>query len=573
MDDVTKQLLRKAKADAVDDFRTLGEKMIAGLDLGGVDPRLLEYAHALLHDPESHNLFELLAFRRFVRHLKLYEFRRGHVRAKIVEFESLRFPADTGLRSIKLSPIQVFILSGIYGFWRPDGRRLIRYVLLLVPRKFGKTTITAGILIDELLFGPADAQAYTCSNSYKQAKICFDMIRGALFALDRGGRRFRVNREAILSEMPSRPAYAQCLASNPKTLDGLNASCYVLDEFAQARSPELRNVMKTSTGSRQNWLEIIITTASDVLDGPFIDTLDAYKKILLGDTEDDSVFALILQPDVDDDESDPATWRKVQPHLGYTVMDDYYEAQWVDAQRDAASMLAFRTKLLNVFATNEAKAWITGDEIRNLNKEINIDHLPDERPPYTMVAFDLSVWDDFSAVAYQVHRPETGTFHFHVDYYIPEDTIARHTYSALYRTWVEKGFLKALPGSTIDYDTIVKDIIARNGRLLIAGIGYDPYHSKQAVNLLQAYGAGPVLKPVKQTYGAFTGAVEAMELMIKNGQATFTPNPITAWCFANCTIDEDPQGNRKPVKRQLSLKIDGAICCLMAQDLFLNFKK
>ena len=109
--------------------------------------------------------------------------------------------------------------------------------------------------------------------------------------------------------------------------------------------------------------------------------------------------------------------------------------------------------------------------------------------------------------------------------------------------------------------------------MLIASIGYDPYHSKQAVNMLQAYGAGGVLKPIKQTYGAFTGAVETLEMMIKTGQCSFTPNPITAWCFGNCDMDEDSVGNRKPIKRIHSGKIDGAITCLMCQDLFINFKR
>lgn len=573
MDDVRKQYLRKAKAELVTEFRKAGETMVAGLDLGGVDPRLLEYAHLLLHDPESHNLFELLAFRRFCDFMRRYEFRRGLVRSKVVVFETLRFQTEQGLRPIKLSPVQVFVLAGIYGFWKEDGRRLCRNAMLFVPRKFGKTTLVAGICIDELLFGDADGQVYACANSYNQAKLCFDIIRSAVSALDRGGRRFRVNREVILSEMPGRPAYARCLASNPETLDGLNASCYILDEFAQARSPELRNVMKTSTGTRANPLEIIITTASELQEGPCADTLEAYERILLGEIEDDSVFAVIFQPDVDDQESDPATWRKVQPHLGYTVKEDFYAAQWAEAQREAAAMQAFRTKLLNIFASNEAQAWITGDEIRKLFKEVPVDNLPDATPPFTSVSFDLSVWDDFSAVTYEFYRPDTQSFHFHTDYYIPEDTLARHAYADLYRSWVEKGYLRALPGSTIDYDQICRDIINRNGKLLIFAIGYDPYHSKQAVNLLQAFGAGSVLKPVKQTYGAFTGSVEALELMVKNGQATFTPNPITAWCFGNCQMDEDSNGNRKPIKRQLSLKIDGAVTCLMCQDLFLNMKK
>ena len=109
--------------------------------------------------------------------------------------------------------------------------------------------------------------------------------------------------------------------------------------------------------------------------------------------------------------------------------------------------------------------------------------------------------------------------------------------------------------------------------MVIAGIGYDPYKAKTAVNLLKAMGAGNVMQGIKQTYGNFTGAVEALELMIKTGVCSFTPNPITAWCFGNCCMDEDKLGNRKPIKVKLSAKIDGAVCCLMTQNQCLNFKR
>lgn len=81
------------------------------------------------------------------------------------------------------------------------------------------------------------------------------------------------------------------------------------------------------------------------------------------------------------------------------------------------------------------------------------------------------------------------------------------------------------------------------------------------------------MKPLKQTYGAFTGSVEALEMLIKTGKCSFSPNGITAWCFGNCVIDEDKIGNRKPIKRALADKIDGAICCLMAQQLYMEFKR
>lgn len=573
MDDVTKRARRKLKADVCQQLAAGGSEEIGALQLGNVDARLRAYCLDLARNPEQHNLYELLALRRFLRFCRRYELRAKAVQAVVTVIESLKFPTTKGMRPLKLSPVEVFMLTAIYGFYDSAGRRVTRNVLLFVPRKFGKTTLVAGIAIYELLFGDADGQVFVCANSYNQAKICFDVIRRSLKALDRTGKRFRVNREAVYNLMKGRTSFANCLASDPTTLDGLNASCYILDEFSQARDAGLRNVMSTSQGTRDNPLELIITTASDVLEGPCATTLEAYERILEGKAENDAVFALIFQPDVDDRENDPVTWRKVQPHLGYTVKEDYYERKWNEALQTSEDMLAFRTKLLNIFAVNESKAWLTPDEIRALFRGWSFDSIPDATPPYCMVSFDLSVWDDFSSVCYEIYRPASGTFHFHVDYYLPEGTLARHPRAELYREWIRQGHLKLVPGDVMDYDAIARDIIARNGPVLIAGIGYDPYKSKQAVNTLSAYGAASVLKPIKQTYGAFTASVESMELLVKTGACSFSPNPITAWCFGNCMIDEDNNRNRKPIKRKATEKIDGAITCLMCQDQFLNFKR
>lgn len=572
MDNERKAFLRRKKTTICSQLRSKLPE-IGSLGLKSTDARIEQYCNNVCYEPEAHNIYELLALRRFFSFLQSYEFRPACVQKVILVIESLKFATKEGIKPLKLSPFQIFLIANIYGFYREDGKRLIRNVLLFIPRKAGKTTLVAGIAIYELLFGDADGQVYVCANSYQQAKICFDNIRNSLKALDKTGKSFKVNREAIYNLMKGRASFARCLAADPTTLDGLNASCYILDEFSQAKSADLRNVMSTSTGARDNPLELIITTASDRLEGACASTLEAYKQILLGEMVDDSVFALIFQPDIDDREDDPATWRKVQPHLGVTINEDYYEGKWREAQQTQENMLAFRTKLLNVFAVNEGAAWITSDEIRSLFSPKDIDAVPVGQPPITMVSFDLSVWDDFSAVCYEIYDAEHQKFHFHVDYYLPSGTLGRHQRASLYREWVKQGYLKLLPGDVIDYGRIVEDIIARNGKLLIAGIGYDPYHSKEAVNTLQAAGAGNVLTPIKQTYGSFTGAVESLEMMIKTGKCSFSPNPITAWCFGNCCIDEDKLGNRKPIKSRLTDKIDGAITCLMSQYMVINFKR
>ena len=541
--------------------------------LFNADPRIVTYCETIINEPHAHNLFELLGLKRFLSFFCKYRFEPLKVKQQIYIIEAFRYPGANGIESITLSPIQTYAMAGIYGFWKSPTKRLVENVLLFVPRKFGKTTIMSGVSASELIFGDANGQIYNCANSNNQAEIGFNILRTVINTIDPKNKRFKVNLDEITSKMKGRTAFATALANVPERLDGLNVSLYTLDEYSQAKSSAMRDVMNTATGTRLNPLELIITTASDLLESPFVNMLNSYKDILMGKREDDTVFALILEPDVDDAEDDPATWRKVQPHLGVTIQDDYYEKQWIKAQESAEAMKAFRTKLLNIFVKNEEKAWVTGDEVRDLQRPFSWDDYDGSNPPYCMVAFDLSVWDDFSAVSYEIYDRDSEKFHFHTEYYLPEESLSRHPRRELYMEWAKNGYLKLLPGSAIDYEAIVNDILSKNGKVMIIGIGYDPYKAKTAINMLQSTGAMSVLKPMKQTYGAFTGCVETLEMMVKLKSCSFTDNPITPWCFSNCVIDEDRIGNRKPIKAQHTLKIDGAITCLMCQEQFMTYKR
>ena len=49
-------------------------------------------------------------------------------------------------------------------------------------------------------------------------------------------------------------------------------------------------------------------------------------------------------------------------------------------------------------------------------------------------------------------------------------------------------------------------------------------------------------------------------------------NPINVFCITNAVIDVDRLENKKPVKRNPDLKIDGLICTLMCHWLYNNYE-
>lgn len=568
MTEEEKDKLRQAKADVTD---LLARTRIERYRLTDVDSRLDAYVREVASNPDGHNLYEQLAVARFFRMCDKYGINATEVWQFADFYESLYFPGKAGQQRYELTPVQYFQFASIFAFWE-GSRRVVREVVLYVPRKFSKTTSTASLAIYDLLYGDANAESYTGANSSDQAKKCFDVIRNCIRKLDPKERRYAINEQTVKSKRKDRTAFAQCLTANARTKDGLNGSTVIMDEFSQARSSELLTVLTTSMGVRENPLTVIITTASDVFDGPFYEMLQGYKSVLLGEYEDDSVFAHIFEPDLDDAEDDERTWLKVHPHLGITVSLEFYRQEYKNAVRNGSeAMLAFRTKLLNLYAENEQRSWISSTLARHISKPMAIDGIKGR--PDAMVAIDLSESDDFSSVTMGMYDAGQKNFYFHTAYFFPAGALPGHPNEKLYRTWAEKGFLILTDGDVIDYRRIVEYVLWLNQFVRILGIGYDPWKSQEVINMLAASGAGNVIKGIRQTYGTFTAPVESFEHGAKTGHIFINDNPINAYCFGNAVLDSDKLENCKPVKRKQTQKIDGVITTLMCMRLFIDYER
>ena len=581
MTEEEKKILRQKKADCVE---WLQENLMRVMTVHeeafeGTDPRMADYLLDLTWEPDKHNLYELLAAERFLRMLSRYEWRPTSVRRFAAFYEALRFNGTKGRTRYRLTPVQYFQFANIFGFYGSDGLRLTRTAYIFVPRKFSKTTSAASLAVYDMMFGDNNAQAYVGANSYDQAKICFDEIRAIMTDLDPKKRHFKVNREKIMYTDGSRDSFIQCLTANAKTKDGLHASLAIMDEYSQARNTagkngaDLKNVLTSSMGPRREPLTVIITTASEVVDGPFAHELEHVKAILRGEAENDTIFAAVFMPDVDDEESDPRTWAKVQPHMGITVRPDYYAKEYANALLSAENMLTFRTKLLNVFTVNEQKTWFTWEKAKELVGDFDIDKV--DGHPSCAVAFDLSVRDDFSAVSYTIYSESTKRFYAHTDYYIPEGSLPGHPNEQLYRRWAADGHLRLCKGARIDVRMICNDILLRSKRVKIVRIGYDAWKCQELVNCLIASGASGILQSYSQTYGSFNLPVEAFEMLAYADPPliTLNDNPINVFCLTNCVIDTDTLENKKPLKISHNRKIDGTVTVLMTIGQLYSYER
>lgn len=298
--------------------------------------------------------------------------------------------------------------------------------------------------------------------------------------------------------------------------------------------------------------------------------LKAYKKILEGEICNDNIFAAIFEAEEGDDIGDPNVWHRVQPMLGVSVKESFYEAEHAKAMMSAEDMVAFKTKLLNMFTQPITTQWIKPSMVTRNLLDLNIEKITTR--PMCMVGVDLSISDDISAVGYGLYDSINKSFAFYVDYYIPQQTVDHHYNSEMYRKWVDEGYLKICGDEVIDYEQIGRDIIAKSKFLNILSIAYDAYKSKDLVNFLKAMGV-KCLQAYRQVYSAFTAPVESFEMGLAENKIKLDNNPITQWMINNVVIDEDSMGNKKPIKCTANRKIDGVITILEALGQFMSWRR
>ena len=259
------------------DLKSAAVKTIATLlpldkkELKEVDGRLFAYLLSLCNEPEVHNVWEILGGVRFLRIFRQYPFNATKVKRILRLYEGewkdgeyvdggLLFSGLRGRTHYQLTPIQVFMLAGVYGphHWVnteasvgsrkllpterecEDGyiydlRRLTTEAVFFIPRKFGKTTLGAFFQFVGFFFEDYNYEGYCCANSSEQAKILFNMTKDLIRQKDPKELRIRFTATEVnwKSGQP-RAAKIVALSAGGKTKDGLFAQYCSSDEFGSA---------------------------------------------------------------------------------------------------------------------------------------------------------------------------------------------------------------------------------------------------------------------------------------------------------------------------------------------------
>jgi phage terminase large subunit-like protein len=137
---------------------------------------------------------------------------------------------------IILEPFQILLICAVYGFRGKKDltKRMVTDVILYIPRKAGKSTLTAVIALYELLCGDVGAEVFTLATNREQATIVFDASRGFIEYMPTELQdQFVVSKYEIKKFGDTQSMFKALSRDTKKTGDGKNPSCVIVDEAAQ----------------------------------------------------------------------------------------------------------------------------------------------------------------------------------------------------------------------------------------------------------------------------------------------------------------------------------------------------
>lgn len=484
---------------------------------------------------------------------------------RVIQFiESL--PITSGLlagQKFTIRPWQRSILEGIY---RTDesGRRVVRQALITMPRKNGKTGLTAALALCHLCGPEAEqrGQVYSAAADRNQAALIYNEMKAIIQAVPELEERIIVRDFTKHLEDTVTGSIYMALSADAKTKHGFSASCIIYDEIAQAPDRKLYDVLMTSTGGRAEPLAIVISTQSSDPHSIMSELVDYGVQVRDGILEDPTFYPVIYTAPEDADPWDEKTWFACNPALGDFRSLEEMRSAALQAQRIPAREQAFRLLYLNQRVSTDSR-FINKADWDACAGEVEVEALRG-RPCYG--GLDLSSTTDLTALV--LYFPEDGGAVLPF-FWAPADRLQEreHTDKVPYPLWAKEGLLEAPAGRAINRLAIIHRLAELASMFDIKGIAYDRWRLEDLKKLLSDEGISIPLTAWGQGYQDMGPAVDVLESAILNRTIQHPKHPILTWNVSNAVVEMDPAGSRKVTKEKSIERVDGLVALVMAVGL------
>lgn len=497
---------------------------------------------------------------------------------KYLKFGSLMklTAGEFGGVNFQFMDFQIKAVIDIFGTKHRDGefKGLRRYqtVLFFLAKKNGKSTF--GALLTLLYFFLDDEKAkecYSMASDLEQAKI----LHKAFTTMIKQAPEL----EAMVKTTIQPPRVSKyngafideyiALSSTADSKDGLNVSLALIDEPHSYPNKDLYQIVTDGMAGRTQPLQIIMSTAGYNLQGFFYKQIYGYaKKIKQGIIKDETFYQVMFEPD-EEDLKDPnfwkkeEVWKKSNPSYPVSPTASYMKAKVLQAEQSEQSLIAFKTKHLNVWC-DKIDTWINTQVWNNNQQKIGFNKLKQLKNRKCYAGLDLSSCTDITALVL-IFDDGNGGFDVIPYFWIPKDNMLERVRrdKVPYFDWVKKGLIKTTEGNVVDYAFIEKSIKRVCNFFNVRMLAYDRWNSSDLIRRLTDDEVVELIQ-FGQGYASMSAPTKQIEVLALQGKINHASNEVLNWMCSNVVLKKDPSDNWKMDKDKSVEKIDGMVALAQA---------
>jgi len=469
----------------------------------------------------------------------------------------------------------VAILCTVYRD-NPKKRRYETGVLEICRKNF-KTYTIATIFILLFLTEPKFSKFYSVapdgSLSREIREAIAETIRSSPAVYEyKDTKRFKILRDYIMFKT-TQTQYIP-LSYSTSRMDGKLPNAFCADEVGALPVSYPIEAMRSGQLNILNKLGFIISTKYPTIDNPFEDEIKYSKRVLDGLEKDETVFALLYEPDnVKNWETDDLILQQANP-----VALEIPEI-WEDLLKKRAKAIAvesarenFVTKHCNIIYQGVGtETYIDVKDVQAC-KVANINWLG--RVVY--VGLDLSETNDNTSVS-MVAVDDDNNILAESFAFIPEGRIEEKQASEKvnYRELVKTDKVIACGDRVIDYAVVEDFILSLEEKygVQIQTIGYDRWNALSTAQKLEK--AGHNLVEIRQHSSVLHPPTKLLKEKILNKEFQYENNTLLEVNFQNARCVYDTNKNQYVNKKKSKGKVDMVVSLinatyLLEQDCFLN---
>jgi phage terminase large subunit-like protein len=490
-------------------------------------------------------------------------------------------------KPFELEAWQAFIVGRLFGWKGADGYRRFRMAYVETGKGSGKSPLAAGVGHYTLLADDEPrAEVYAAATKKDQAMVLYrdavamvDQSPALQRALRKSGTGLNVwNLAHLKTGSFFRPISADDGQSGPRP------HCALIDEIHEHKTPQVVEMMRAGTKGRRQALIFMITNSGFDRTSVCFQYHDYGAKVAAGELQDDSFFSYICALDEDDDpfESEEC-WPKANPSMGVTFQPKYLREQVTQARGMPAKESIVR-RLNFCQWVDAANPWIDGDLWRACRVPFTDDDIAGL--PCTL-ALDLSAKRDLTALAL-IWRAPDGRLFVRVVFWTPADTLTERarTDNVPYQAWVDAGFLRTVPGRSIDYAYVAREVATLLGQYDVKSLAFDQWRIEDFQRELDDLGVENFIFDGDDETSSKTGlclyrhgqgfagggsahvlwmprSITSLEDAVINKTVSVMTNPVLDWNSASAVHEADATGNKKWEKRKSTGRIDGIVAVSM----------